>query len=115
MILNKTIGYVLLVIGLVLIFGALWQSYNIFMGKTSAPLVFQTPSEINFSTNSISVQEQINQAVQKQLSQILPIATITKILNLIAWSMLAFILITAGGALSRIGVKLVNGPDNGKS
>ncbi|MDP3882502.1 MAG: hypothetical protein Q8Q48_00385 [Candidatus Staskawiczbacteria bacterium] len=109
MILNKTIGYILLAVGLILIFGTLWQTYNIFFDKTSAPLVFKTPNEIGTSSEGASVQEQINNAVQNQLNKALPMATITKLLNLTAWSMLAFILVVAGGTVSGIGVKLING------
>ena len=110
MIINKTLGYLLLTVGLILIGWTLWQSYNIFTAKTEAPLVFKTQSELAAgNSNRFDVAEQINKVVQSQLNQIIPPATITKILNLTAWSLLAFILITAGGAVSKIGVKLING------
>ncbi|MFH1967961.1 MAG: hypothetical protein ABIJ84_01080 [bacterium] len=105
---NKIIGYILLVLGLALIFWTLFQSYNIFTDKTSAPLVFKTQTEQAVgSNNSFDLASQINQAVRGQLDQILPAATITKILNLVAWSLLSFILIIAGGTVSRIGVRLI--------
>ncbi len=104
---NKIIGYVLLAAGLLLITLALWQSYNIFTGKTSAPIVFQTTGEINSQGAVGDAQQQINQAVQKQLNQILPPASITKILNLASWCIFAGILIFGGSALSGIGVKLI--------
>jgi Zn-dependent membrane protease YugP len=103
---NKILGYILLAIGLMLIGGTIFQSYNIFTDKVSAPLVFKTETPSQTSTGATSVEKQINEQVQKQLNQVLPAATITKILNLIAWSMLAFILVTAGGAIASIGVKL---------
>jgi hypothetical protein len=107
---NKVIGYVLLALGLIMIGWTLWQSYNIFTDKASAPLIFKTQADQQAAAGSnTDLQTQINQAIQKQLNQILPQATITKILNLIAWSLLAWILITVGGAVSRIGVKLING------
>jgi len=53
------------------------------------------------------LQGQIEQTVQKQLSQILPPAVFSKILNLATWSLFAFILIFAGGTITNIGVKLV--------
>lgn len=105
--LNKTIGYILLIAGLVLIIWVLWQSYNIFTAKASAPLVFQTPTEIGSSGVGAGLQDQINQAVQKQLGQILSPTLITKVLNLAAWSMLALILIWAGSAISAIGVRMI--------
>lgn len=107
MVLNKILGYVLLAAGLLLISWTLWQSYGIFTGKVSAPLVFQTSSEITSSDSGNSIQDQINMAVQNQLKQVLSPAAVTKLLNLSSWSLLAFILIWAGSAMSKIGVKLV--------
>ena len=112
MILNKIIGYILLTAGLLLILFSVYQSYNIYTGKSSAPLVFQVPSaqEIHSGTGqniAQQIQNQIDQSVQKQINQILPSATITKILNLAVWSFLVFILIFAGGTISGIGVKLI--------
>lgn len=107
---NKTIGYTLLVLGLVLIIWTLWQTFNIFTDKASAPLIFKTQTEQQLSAgNSTDLQTQINQAIQKQFNQILLPATIAKILNLMAWTLLAWILIAVGGVVSRIGVKLLNG------
>jgi len=51
----------------------------------------------------------INEAVKTQLNQIISPESITKILNLGAWSIFAGILILGGGVISGIGVKLVNG------
>ena len=90
----------MLVLGLVIIGWAIFQSYNIFTAKAEAPLVFKTPS-------AQQPQGQLDQALQKQLSLILPPATITKVLNLIAWSMLALILIWGGSAISGIGTRMI--------
>jgi len=104
---NKLLGYILLIAGLVLIAWAVWQSYNIFTAKTEAPLVFKTPSFQESSLDSQDIQTQINQVVQNQLMQIFSPAALTKIFNLIAWSIMALILIWAGGAIAGIGVKLI--------
>ena len=62
------------------------------------------------STEKVATQDiqgQINEAVKKQIGQLISPEDITKILNLISWSLLLWILIIAGGTLSGIGVKLV--------
>jgi hypothetical protein len=107
---NKIFGYVLLILGIAIIAWTLWQSYFIFIGKASLPLVFitQIPTQASVS-NASDVQKQIGDAVKQQMGQILPPETITKTLNLLSWSMLAFILILGGSAISGIGVKLING------
>jgi hypothetical protein len=103
---NKILGYVLLAIGLVLIAGTLWGSYNILTGKTSAPLVFTTPLSANSSTQ---IQDQLQNAMSQQLSQLMTADAITKFLNFSVWLILAWIFIMGGGAISGIGVKLLNG------
>ena len=106
---NKILGYVLLVLGVVIMVFTLWQSYNIFTAKVAAPLIFRTQVPLQQSASATDVQKQMNDAVKQQLNQILPPDSITKILNLTSWSLLAFMLIMGGGAVSGIGVKLLNG------
>ncbi len=107
MITNKVLGYILLTAGLLLIICVMWQTYNIFTDKTSAPLVFKTAASFVDKTGSQDIQGQINDAVKKQIGQLISPDSITKVLNLASWSLLAWILIIAGGTLSGIGVKLI--------
>jgi len=108
MVFNKILGYILLTVGLVLIGWTIWHSYNIFTDKATAPLVFKTQLELGSAAGGSDLMSQINQAVQDQLNQVLSPSAITKILNLTAWALMAFILISAGGVVSGIGVKLTN-------
>lgn len=110
MILNKIIGYVLLVVGLAMIVFTVWQSYSIFMGKISAPIIFKVSSFQAASQKSaepLDLQGQVQGAVDKQISQVMPPETLPKVFNLVAWSFFAFILIFAGGTIAGIGVKLI--------
>jgi len=53
--LNKIVGYVLLVLGLVIIFWGMYSSYQIFTAKREAPKVFSYTSEgvVNLSKEDI--------------------------------------------------------------
>lgn len=110
---NKILGYVLLAVGLALIIGSVWQSYNIFTAKASAPLVFKTPASApapasnKAKTLEQQLQLQMDQALQSQLTQILPANSIIGLLNLISWSIFSGVLILAGGTLSTLGIKLI--------
>ncbi len=104
---NKILGYVLLVLGLVIIVWTSWQSYNIFFGKTSAPLVFKTPLYSASSSAGSDITSQVQNAVSQQLGQVVSPDSITKIFNLSSWMLLAWIFILAGGTISKIGVKLI--------
>ncbi len=114
MISNKIIGYILLVMGLAIIGWTLYQSYNIFNDKSSAPLIFKTsdPQKTSQVVNSLDLQQQLQErmekVVSKQISGLLPIDILPKILNLFSWSILAGILIFGGGQIAGLGIKLIS-------
>ena len=104
---NKILGYILVIAGLLLIVFVVWQAYNVFTNRASAPLLFKSTPMSTEKVATQDIQGQINEAVKKQIGQLISPEDITKILNLISWSLLLWILIIAGGTLSGIGVKLV--------
>jgi len=108
--LNKIIGYILLFLGLVIIGSTLFQSYNIFTDKASAPLVFKTKiSESKPSQGGVlDLQKQLDESIKKQLSEILPVETLPKVLNLISWSILSGILIFGGSQITSLGIKMIS-------
>ena len=115
---NKIFGIVLLIIGLFIILWSLYASYNIFTNKTVAPQVF---SATKISQNKLSepikiapqklspeqIQENIQRAMQNQLIKTLPPNFFSKLLNLISWSIFAWILILGGGKIAGLGIKLI--------
>ncbi|MCX6723278.1 MAG: hypothetical protein NT094_04435 [Candidatus Staskawiczbacteria bacterium] len=98
-------GYILLIVGVLLIIGPLWQTYNIFTGKTLSPQVFAKPVTLteNKNISATDIQGQIQNAVAKAI----PVDSINNTLNLTAWLLLMYILIYGGGKIADIGVKLV--------
>ena len=114
MILNKIIGYVLLVAGLALIVFTVFQSYNFFTGKASSPVIFKVSSFQSVSQENVGSQDlqsqiqiQLQNSVEQQISKVLPPEILPKIFNLVAWSFFAFILIFSGSIIAGIGVKLI--------
>ncbi len=102
--LNKIIGYALLAVGILLIALPLWQTYNIFTGKSQPAQVFQKPVvQQETATSVIDIQGQ----VQNALLKVLPIDFINSTLNLATWLMLMWILMYGGGKIADIGVKLI--------
>ena len=105
---NKFLGYVILAIGLIIIIGAVWSSYNIFTGSASLPEIFRaSPQPASPSGSGLDIQKQIADALNQQLGNLIPYDSISKMLNLFSWSMLAGILILGGGQLAGLGIKLV--------
>ena len=104
---NKIIGYILLAAGILLIVLPLWQTYNIFSGKTMPTQVFMRP--VSLTVNNKVPALDIPGQMQNALIRIMPIDTIDNVLNLIVWLLLMWILIYGGGKIAGIGVKLLNG------
>lgn len=107
---TKTSGWLLLFSGLLLIALTLWHSYNIFSSKAEVPAFFQAPQEIkNASTTTAGqdIQALLQKTMQDQIKGLLPLDFITKSLNLVVWSVSAFILMYGGSKISELGIKLI--------
>jgi len=102
---NKIAGYVLLAIGLLLIILPLWQTFNIFTGRTMPAQVFQKPVALQINKN-VSALDMGGQ-IQNALIRVIPIDFIDNILNLSTWLLLMWILIYGGGKVADIGIKLL--------
>lgn len=112
----KITGWVLLVLGLLLIFYSLYSSFNIFTGKFPVPELFKNESvEYNQTNNQDSstlevlpnTEDIVNEAVSNQLEKTFPSEYITKTLDLIVWSVLAWLLIIGGFNISKLGIKIL--------
>jgi len=110
---QKILGLIILILGLALIFYAIFSSYNIFTGKSQPPEIFKTTGSKTAASPSkaASPQEQaqklIEEGLQQQLQTMLPADSLPKILNLISWSILAWILIFGGVQISGLGINLL--------
>lgn len=119
---NKIIGYVLLVIGLGMIFWSVSSAYGIYNGQNAAPEIFKmenknipvSPNNTKLNINSgnpSEVQAQMQQAIGNeigaQLKEALPLDFLPKMMNLASWSVFIGILIFAGSQVSSLGIKLL--------
>ncbi|RLC34694.1 MAG: hypothetical protein DRZ76_02170 [Candidatus Nealsonbacteria bacterium] len=98
---KKIIGWILLFLGLIIIFYALYSSYGIFSAKTQVPEIFSIVEKESVSAGTIE------EVVQQQLKGVLPTESIVGLLNLIAWSIFAGILIFGGAQVASLGIKLI--------
>jgi len=98
---KKIIGWILLFLGLIIIFYALYSSYGIFSAKTQVPEIFSITEKESVSAGTIE------EVVQQQLKGVLPTESIVGLLNLIAWSIFAGILIFGGAQVASLGIKLI--------
>lgn len=103
---SKIIGYLLLLLGIAIIFWSLYSSYNIFTAKIKAPEIFEIPKKEK-ALPAARPEFQLEKIISEQLKELIPADTITKILNLIAWSIFMGILIFGGSQIANLGIKLI--------
>lgn len=113
---KNILGWILVLIGLLIIFGDILVTANYFTGKEKFPEIFkeQSFSSSNSDTtksNGSDMQNQINDAVSNavrdQLSKTFPSSSVALMLNASLWSIFAFFLLGAGGKLVEVGGKLL--------
>lgn len=110
---KKIFGWILLVAGILIIGWTLIFSYNIFTGKAVAPEIFKTeikefsPSDGKVPTTPAELQKEMEKMVGEQMRELIPVDIVPKILNLVVWSIFAFILIFGGSQISSLGIKLL--------
>ncbi|MDA1337411.1 MAG: hypothetical protein O3C23_01460 [bacterium] len=109
---QKTLGFILLAVGIGVIGYSLFSSYLIFTGSNDAPEIFPIVKEKTASPN-VSVgsledlQNQLPDLLGQQLSGLLPTGAVPQMLNFGLWSMFASLLLFGGSLIAGIGVKLV--------
>ena len=107
---RKIIGWLLLLVGLIIIFYSLFTSYNIFTGKSLGPTVFKMPEKetvLPQKGKDQALEGQMQEMMGEQLKEMLPVDFIPKLLNLLSWSIMAGIMIFAGAQISSLGIKLI--------
>lgn len=115
---KRILGWVLICLGLAIIFWSLYSSYNIFTAKAEVPEVFKIEQEPQLSSEKKNredlspseIQEEMEKMIEQQIKEIIPSEVLSKLLNLIAWMMLAGILVFGGGKISGIGIRLIKEP-----
>lgn len=109
---NKIVGFLLLFLGIAIIFYSLYSSFNIFTAKASAPEIFsisldqETEREEELKLKQ-DLEAQMEETIRKQLREVIPADFLPKLFNLISWSILAGILIFGGAQISNLGIKLI--------
>jgi hypothetical protein len=115
--LAKIFGWLLFLLGLATIFYTIFASYQALNGRLLLPEVFSVGSQKTTSSDGISnIISQFEKLFGSQSSsqsgleilQVLPILnSLPKLLNLLAWSVFAGILIFAGAQIAGLGIKLI--------
>ncbi len=103
---SKVLGIILLLLGVAIILYTLYFSFNIFTAKVAPPEIFKLESQVA-SSGAEGLEAQFQEIVSEQLRGLIPVDSITTLLNLITWSIFAGILIFGGAQISGLGIKLI--------
>jgi len=104
---KKILGLILLFLGIVIILYTLYSSFNIFTAKTTAPEIFKLEAQVSSQKGAQGIEAQFQEMIEEQLKGIIPVDSVSTLLNLISWSILAGILIFGGAQISSLGIKLI--------
>ena len=104
---QKFLGWILLFLGIFIILWTLYSSFNIFSAKKEVPAVFKLEKKSLPKKEVISPQVDIEKMIREQLESFFPSEFLPKILNLLAWSVFAGILIFGGSQIAGLGIKLL--------
>lgn len=96
---DKTVGYVLLAVGAISIILAAYSVFNVFTEATVPPAIFEM--------KSIIIPIPGGEGMPPVETEVLPGAEISQIVNMILWFTLMIFVITAGGKIGGLGVKLI--------
>lgn len=109
---QKLVGWALIFSGIAIIFWSLYSSYNIFNNKAAVPEIFKieeekAPSQKKAQSLEAQAEEKVKEMLAEQFKGIIPPDSLTKLFNLLSWSVLAGILIFGGAQLSGIGIRML--------
>lgn len=116
---NKSLGIILLFLGIAVILYPIYFSFKIIEGEKSIPAIFKEIS-LKKSNNALSeegvpssgnlqedMEKKARQIISQELSNLFPVENINQFFNLIAWSIIAGVIIFAGAQLSQLGIRLL--------
>jgi len=106
---ERILGFIVLLLGLGIIFYALFSSLQIFTGRVDPPELFSfdEPADTQEAAAPNNIQEQVGELLRDQLGGLLPRDTISRTMNISMWSLFAGLLLFGGGQIAGIGIKLL--------
>lgn len=95
----KAVGYGLLTAGLIMIIYSVFSMYNVYTGATPPPSVIQM--------NSVTISLPTGAGIPPVQTEIISGTDSSKLVNMGIWYALMFFVVSAGGSIGGLGVKLI--------
>jgi hypothetical protein len=114
MALSKTMGFLVLLLGLAIIIWSLYQVYGVYTQKITIPDFFKISESASLENKTAGgIEQQLQSAIKQQLSNFIPTNTISQSLNLGFFAVVIGLFIFGGSKIALIGVKLIKGKEDG--
>ena len=107
---KSILSWVLIFIGLGIIFWDISASYYYFTGQKQFPQIFAEPkieTSVQSPTGMIDPQELASGIIKEQLGNMMPANSVSELLNLSSWILFASFLVYAGAKVTGIGIDLL--------
>ncbi len=112
---NKIAGIVLLSVGLALILGSVFYSFQVFTGKVQAPEALKVEQKVSVqfqpggsgSGDDADIRRALQEIVDQNIKGMIPAELVLNSFNLIAFSVFVTILIFAGTQIAGLGARLM--------
>ncbi|MGB8217424.1 MAG: hypothetical protein WCE94_08990 [Candidatus Methanoperedens sp.] len=93
----QTLGYILLIVGLIMIIGSVYSMYNVYTGATPAPSVIHVNSTIAVPAGTGTLT----------ITDFIPGPDLNWLINTVMWFVLMIFIVFAGGKIGDLGVQLI--------
>ncbi|MDD4531763.1 MAG: hypothetical protein PHH21_03635 [Candidatus Pacebacteria bacterium] len=102
---RQLLAWVLIIIGLGIVFWDISSSYYYFTAQEKFPQVFRESAKTEpvGTGGGTTIQDQVTNVVKDQIKQMVPENTVTQLLNIGSWIVFASFILWAGGKLIGIG------------
>jgi hypothetical protein len=94
---SKMVGWVLLVVGLILIVFAVYFMFRVFTGATAPPAIF----------NMKSITMPTGEGTSANNVELVPGGAVSLVINMLIWAVLMYFVASAGSRIGGLGVKLI--------
>ena len=116
---KKTVGWLLVILGVMIVLGGLYYGFLVFVKGSPPPPIFKAPLSDNTPKGILGertaqgsniqqkIQQQMQETIINEFQKRLPTDFLPKIFNLTALAAFVGIAIAGGGKLSLIGIRLL--------
>ena len=96
---TKMAGWILLIVGLILIVLTVYSMFTIFTGTTSPPGIF--------NMKSITISMPTGEGTPPVEVELVPGDQVSRVVNMLIWTVLMLFIASAGSRIGGLGVKLI--------